>query len=129
MLEQRMAAREVVHHSRASRPKLRQPQIDLQRPAMASLLSEQLPEVQQHFDLIGVAAENSLEKLDLEIELGTLAESRQPAAGADCFVRWRRTLLVFARHNAEFHKLAIGPHAHYRAGVLPLVSRPFLLPL
>jgi hypothetical protein len=107
---------------------LRQSQIDLQRPAMASLLGEQLPEVQQHFDLIGVAAENSLEKLDLEIELGTLEESRQSAAAADRFVRCRRTLLIFARHNAEFHKLAIDPHAHYRAGVVPL-SRIFLLTL
>jgi hypothetical protein len=51
------------------RLELDQPQIDLQGPAVASLLGKQIAQVRQHLDVIRIASQDAFKKLDLEIEL------------------------------------------------------------
>src|SRR5579863_2036844 len=110
-MEQRITASQVVKHFRALGTESGQPQINLQGAAMTPLPREKLAQINEHFDVTRVARENSLEKLDLEIKLRTLAKGSQPATVCRAVVCEIGALLILARRHCG----------------IPMESRPILM--
>ena len=99
VIQESIAARQVIEHLSVPGAKPGQSQVDLQGPPVATFSREEVAQIHEDFDVIGVPAENSLEEFDFKINLRAFAKGSQTAACGCLVVRQIRALLIFARHT------------------------------